>query len=138
MEQADGLSLPIMIHPGERTADTQRILSDYKGVPGVLHCSSGSAETAKTVTGWGFYIGFTGVLTFKNSRKAVEAVEAAPIDKLLLETDCPYMAPEPWRGKRSCSPMIQSVAEKMAEIKGVSPQEMVDIAAANGRRLFRL
>ena len=138
MELADELNLPVIIHSREATADTLRILADYKGVPGVLHCFSGSAETAKTVTGWGFYIGFTGVLTFKNSRKAVEAVEAAPIDKLLLETDCPYMAPEPWRGKRSCSPMIQSVAEKMAEIKGVSPQEMIDIAAANGRRLFRL
>ncbi len=138
MKLADELNLPVIIHSREATADTLRILSDYKGVPGVLHCFSGSAETAKTVTGWGFYIGFTGVLTFKNSRKAVEAVEAAPIDKLLLETDCPYMAPEPWRGKRSCSPMIQSVAEKMAEIKGVSPQEMIDIAAANARRLFRL
>ena len=138
MKLADELNLPVIIHSREATADTLRILSDYKGVPGVLHCFSGSAETAKIVTGWGFYIGFTGVLTFKNNRKAVEAVEAAPIDKLLLETDCPYMAPEPWRGKRSCSPMIQSVAEKMAEIKGVSPQEMIDIAAANARRLFRL
>ena len=86
--------------------------------------------------GWGFYIGFTGVLTFKNARQPVEACAEVPMDKLLLETDCPYMAPIPWRGKRSCSPMIQSTAERMAEIKGVSPQQMIDIAAENARRLF--
>ena len=103
-----------------------------------MHCFSGSAETAKILVSWGFYIGFTGVLTFKNARHPVEAVGVIPKERLLLETDCPYMAPVPWRGKRSCSPMIQSVAERMAEIKGVSPQEMIDIAAENARRLFRL
>lgn len=138
LELAAELNLPVIIHAREATEDTLRILADFKGLPGVLHCFSGSAETAKIITGWGFYVGFTGVLTFKNGRKPAEACAEVPIDRLLMETDCPYMAPEPWRGKRSCSPMIQSVAEKMAEIKGVTPQEMIDIAAENARRLFRV
>ena len=138
LELAAELNLPVIIHAREATEDTLRILADFKGLPGVLHCFSGSAETAKIIAGWGFYVGFTGVLTFKNGRKPAEACAEVPIDRLLMETDCPYMAPEPWRGKRSCSPMIQSVAEKMAEIKGVTPQEMIDIAAENARRLFRV
>ncbi len=136
LELARELELPVIIHAREATADTLEILQNFTDVRGVLHCFSGSAETAKILTGWGFYIGFTGVLTFKNARQPVEACAAVPIDRLLLETDCPYMAPVPWRGKRSCSPMIQSTAERMAEIKGVSPQEMIDIAAQNARRLF--
>ena len=135
---AEELDMPVIIHAREATEDTLEILSRHKGVSGVMHCFSGSAETAKILVSWGFYIGFTGVLTFKNARHPVEAVGVIPKERLLLETDCPYMAPEPWRGKRSCSPMIQSVAERMAEIKGVSPQEMIDIAAENARRLFRL
>ena len=135
---AEELDMPVIIHAREATEDTLEILSRHKGVNGVMHCFSGSAETAKILVSWGFYIGFTGVLTFKNARHPVEAVGVIPKERLLLETDCPYMAPMPWRGKRSCSPMIQSVAERMAEIKGVSPQEMIDIAAENARRLFRL
>lgn len=135
---AEELDMPVIIHAREATEDTLEILSRHKGVSGVMHCFSGSAETAKILVSWGFYIGFTGVLTFKNARHPVEAVGVIPKERLLLETDCPYMAPVPWRGKRSCSPMIQSVAERMAEIKGVSPQEMIDIAAENARRLFRL
>lgn len=135
---AGELDMPVIIHSREATEDTLAILSRHKGVQGVMHCFSGSAETAKILVSWGFYIGFTGVLTFKNARHPVEAVSVIPMERLLLETDCPYMAPVPWRGKRSCSPMIQSVAERMAEIKGVSPQEMIDIAAANTKRLFRL
>ena len=135
---AEELDMPVIIHAREATEDTLQILSRHKGINGVMHCFSGSAETAKILVSWGFYIGFTGVLTFKNARHPVEAVSVIPKERLLLETDCPYMAPVPWRGKRSCSPMIQSVAERMAEIKGVSPQEMIDIAAENARRLFRL
>ena len=132
------LDMPVIIHAREATEDTLDILKDFTDVKGVIHCFSGSAETAKILVNWGFYIGFTGVLTFKNARHPVEACAIIPKERLLLETDCPYMAPVPWRGKRSCSPMIQSVAEKMAEIKGVSPQEMIDQAAENARRLFRV
>ena len=130
------MGLPVIIHAREATEDTLSILKDFTDVRGVVHCFSGSAETAKILAGWGFYIGFTGILTFKNARHPVEACAVVPKEQLLLETDCPYMAPVPWRGKRSCSPMIQSVAERMAEIKGVSAQEMIDIAAENTRRLF--
>ena len=136
LQLARGLSLPVIIHARGPTAHTLQILADFKDVGGVLHWFSRSAERAKMVTRWGFYIGFTGVLTFKNARQPVEACAEVPMDKLLLETDCPYMAPIPWRGKRSCSPMIQSTAERMAEIKGVSPQQMIDITAENARRLF--
>ena len=130
------MGLPVIIHAREATEDTLSSLKDFTDVRGVVHCFSGSAETAKILAGWGFYIGFTGILTFKNARHPVEACAVVPKEQLLLETDCPYMAPVPWRGKRSCSPMIQSVAERMAEIKGVSAQEMIDIAAENTRRLF--
>jgi len=82
------------------------------------------------------YIGFTGVLTFKNAKKAIRALEVIPADRLLLETDCPYMAPVPFRGKRCDSSMILYTAEKMAEIKRVSTQEMIDIACVNGKKLF--
>ena len=111
------------------------VLKEFKP-RGVLHCFSGSAETAREVVKLGMYIGFTGVLTFKNSKKAVAACEAVPIDRLLLETDCPYMAPVPHRGERSDSSMIAFTAAKMAEIKGVSAEEMIDIARRNGERLF--
>ena len=84
------------------------------------------------------YLGFTGVLTFRNAKKAVKAVEVIPPDRLLLETDCPYMSPEPWRGKRCDSRMIESTASKMAEIKGIEVQKMIDIARENGERLFRI
>ena len=91
---------------------------------------------AKEVLKLGMYIGLGGALTFKNARKPVEVAEMLPLEKLLLETDCPYMAPVPFRGKRCDSSMIPFTAEKMAEIKGVSTQEMIDIACANGKKLF--
>ena len=105
---------------------------------GVVHCFSGSAETAEEYVKMGMYIGFTGALTFKNARRAVEAVAATPIDRLLLETDCPYMAPEPNRGKRCDSSMIEFTADVMAKIKGVSTDDMIRIAAENTRRLFNI
>ena len=126
---------PVVIHSRDASGDTMEILREYRP-RGVMHCFSGSAETAKEVIKLGMYIGFTGVLTFKNSKKAWEACAAVPIDRLLLETDCPYMAPVPHRGERSESSMIKFTAEKMAEIKGVSTEEMIEIARENGERLF--
>lgn len=90
---------------------------------GIMHCFSGSAEVAKEVLRLGMYIGFTGVITFKNARRAVEAAAEIPLDRLLVETDCPYMAPEPFRGKRCDSTMLTRMIEKLAEIKGVNPQQ---------------
>lgn len=135
LEIAGRLDMPVVIHSRDASADTLEILKRYKP-RGVLHCFSGSAETAREVVKLGMYIGFTGVLTFKNSKKAWAACAETPIDRLLLETDCPYMAPVPHRGERSDSSMIAFTAAKMAEIKGVSTEEMIDIARRNGERLF--
>ena len=135
LEMAKRLDLPVIIHSRDACADTMEILREYKP-RGVMHCFSYSAETAAEVVKLGMYIGFTGVLTFKNAKKALAACEAVPIDRLLLETDCPYMAPEPHRGERCDSSMIEFTAAKMAEIKGVSTEEMIEIANKNGRKLF--
>lgn len=135
LEIAEKLGMPVIIHSRDAAGDTLEILRKYKP-RGVLHCFSGSAETAREVVKLEMYIGFTGVLTFKNSIKARAACAETPIDRLLLETDCPYMAPVPHRGERSDSSMIAFTAAKMAEIKGVSAEEMIDIARRNGERLF--
>ncbi len=134
---ANRRDMAVIIHSRDACEDTMNLLREYKP-RGVLHCFSGSAETAREAVGLGLYIGFTGVLTFKNAKKAVAACEAVPLDRLLLETDCPYMAPEPFRGKKSHSGMIPRTAAKMAEIKGVSTEEMIETARRNGERLFGL
>lgn len=135
LELADKLDRPVIIHSRDACEDTMTILKKHRP-RGVLHCFSGSAETAAEVVKLGMYVGFTGVLTFKNAKKALAACEAVPLDRLLLETDCPYMAPIPHRGKRCDSSMLQFTAAKMAEIKGVSTEEMIDIAKQNAERLF--
>lgn len=135
LEIANRLNLPVVIHSRDASGDMLKILKEYKP-RGVVHCFSGSAETAREVIKLGMYIGFTGVLTFKNSKKAQAACAEVPIDRLLLETDCPYMAPVPHRGERCDSSMIKFTAEKMAEIKGVSAEDMIEIARENGERLF--
>lgn len=137
LELAEKLSLPVIIHSRDACEDTMRILEKYRP-KGVMHCFSGSAETAMRVVKLGMYVGFTGVLTFKNSKKAWAACQAVPIDRLLLETDSPYMAPVPHRGEKSHSGMIKYTAEKMAELKGVSAEEMITLACENGRRLFNI
>ncbi len=103
---------------------------------GVLHCFSGSVEMAKEVAALGMYLGFTGAITFKNARKAPQAAAAVPADRLLIETDCPYMAPEPYRGKRCDSSMLPRVAERLAEIRGVTPEEIIASTCRNAKRLF--
>lgn len=135
LELARELNLPVIIHSRDACADTMEILREYKP-RGVMHCFSYSAETAREVVDLGMYIGFTGVLTFKNAKKAVAACEVIPTERLLLETDCPYMAPEPFRGQRSDSSMIAYTAAKMAEIKGISTEEILAITNKNGKRLF--
>lgn len=135
LELAQELDLPVVIHSRDAWDDTMDILKKYRP-RGVVHCFSGSAEIAAEILKLGMYIGFTGVLTFKNAKKAIRALEVIPADRLLLETDCPYMAPVPFRGNRCDSSMILYTAEKMAEIKRVSTQEMIDIACVNGKKLF--
>ncbi|MGN1423522.1 MAG: TatD family hydrolase [Oscillospiraceae bacterium] len=135
LEMAKRLDMPVIIHSRDACEETMALLREFRP-RGVVHCFSGSAETAREVVRLGMYVGFTGVLTFKNSKKALAACAAVPPDRLLLETDSPYMAPVPHRGEKSDSSMIIYTAAKMAEIKGVSAEEMIDIANRNGRRLF--
>lgn len=137
LELAKEVNLPVIIHSRDATKDTLDILKEYKP-KGVVHCFSGSAETALEMVNLGLYIGFTGVITFKNASRAIEALKVIPLDKLLCETDCPYMAPEPHRGKRNDPSLLCHIIEKMASVKGVTPQEMADITNQNARRLFNL
>ena len=132
---AKELDLPVIIHDREAHEDTLNILKKHKP-KGVLHCFSGSAEMAKEVLKLGMYIGLGGAVTFKNAKKPVEVAAMLPLDSLLLETDCPYMAPVPMRGKRNNSAYIQFVAEKIGEIKGVDPQEITNSATENTKKLF--
>lgn len=132
---AKKLDLPVIVHLRDATEDGMSLLKKYQP-GGVMHCFSGSAETAKEVVALGMYVSFTGVLTFKNSKKAKKACQAVPLERLLLETDCPYMAPEPFRGKRCDSRMILKTAEAMAQIKGIETEKMIEIAAENTCRLF--
>lgn len=137
LELAEEVDLPVIVHSRDACEDTLKILEKYKP-RGVVHCFSGSVETASEILKIGMYIGFTGVITFKNAKKAVRALEAVPMDRLLLETDCPYMAPVPFRGKRCDSSMIAYTAEKAAEIKGISTQELIDITCRNGMAFYGL
>lgn len=132
---ARDLDKPVIIHSREATADTQAYIKKYRP-KGVVHCFSGSAQTAKELVGMGMYLGFTGVVTFQNAKHVIEAVAVTPLDRLLLETDCPYMAPVPHRGKRCDSRMIEHTAQRIAEIKGIPTQELIDIATENTCRLF--
>lgn len=132
---ANELDMPVIVHSRDAVQDTVDILSEYRP-KGVVHCFSGSAETAKEILSLGMYIGFTGVLTFKNAKKALKALSEVPMDKLLMETDCPYMAPDPFRGRRCDSSMIAYTAAKAAEIKGVSVQELIDITCRNGMTMY--
>ena len=134
---AKELELPIIVHDREAHGDTMEILKKHRP-KGVLHCFSGSPETAAEVLKLGMYIGLGGALTFKNARRAVEVAQMLPLDRLLLETDCPYMAPVPMRGKRNNSSYISFVAQKVAEIKGIDPQTVLDVAMENTRKLFNI
>ena len=131
------LDIPIIVHSRDATEDTLNILKKYRP-SGVVHCFSGSAETAKEIINLGMYIGFTGVITFKNAKKALRSLEAVPLERLVLETDCPYMSPVPYRGKRCDSSMIAYTAEKASEIKGIPVQELLDITCRNGLDLYRI
>ena len=137
LELAKELDMPVIIHSRDATEDCMAILKEYKP-KGVMHCFSGSAETAKEVLSLGMSISFTGVLTFKNARRALEALEVVPMDRLLLETDCPYMAPEPHRGERCDSSMIPFIAEKIAEVKGLDAQTVLNTCTENTKKLFNI
>lgn len=134
---AKELDLPVIVHDREAHEDTLNLIKKYKP-KGVMHCFSGSAEMAKEVLKTGMYIGIGGALTFKNAKKILKVADEVPIEKILLETDCPYMAPVPFRGKRNDSSLIKYVAEKLGEIKGLSEEKVIDICNKNGRKLFEI
>lgn len=136
LKLADYLSMPAIIHSRDATADTLEILRELRPKKAVMHCFSGSAETAREVLDLGLYISFTGVITFSNAAKAVEACKVVPLDRLMLETDCPYMAPVPKRGQRCDSSMIRFIGEKVAEIKGIEAEKLIKICNDNADRFF--
>ena len=138
MSLAAELDLPVIIHERDAHADGMSVVKEFPTVKGVFHCYSGSLEMARELIDLGWYIGFTGVLTFKNARKAVEVAANIPLERLVLETDCPYMAPEPFRGKRNDPGKLYRMAERLAEIRGLSLKEVERITAENGRRLYRM
>lgn len=137
LKLAAELDMPVVIHSRDAWEDTMELLRKYRP-KGVMHCFSGSAEIAREIVEIGMYVGFTGVVTFKNAKKALKALEAVPLDRLLVETDCPYMAPEPNRGKRNYSGYLPYTIAAMAAVKGVSPDEMAEITAENAERLFNI
>ncbi len=138
MGLARELNLPVIVHDRDAHGDCLEILEEFPQVTGVFHCYSGSGEMAEILVKKGWYIGFTGVLTFKNAKKAVEVAQRIPLDRLVLETDCPYMAPEPFRGRRNHPGYLYRMAERLAEIRGLPVEEIHRITTENGMRLYRI
>lgn len=138
IELALELDLPVIIHDREAHGDSLRIVLDYPGLRGVFHCFSGSPEMAQELLKRGWYLGFDGPITYKSAKRAPEVAAITPMDRIVIETDAPYMAPVPFRGKRNDSRLLPYVVEKLAEWKSVTPEEMTDITWQNGKRLFGL
>lgn len=138
MQLADKLKVPVIIHDRDAHADCLDIIKAFPDVKGVVHCFSGSAEMAKELLRLGYLISFTGVVTFKNAKKSLEVIEAVPLDKMMIETDCPYLAPEPFRGRLNHSGYIYRVAETIAEIKNVTSEEVADATYKNACNFYRI
>lgn len=135
LKLAKEYDMPVIIHDREAHEDTWELLKKYQP-KGVVHCFSGSAEMAKDILSIGMYIGLGGAVTFKNAKKPVSVAAMVPENRLLIETDCPYMAPVPHRGERNDSSLIPCTAEVLAGIRGVSAQKILDMTAENAERLF--
>ena len=133
---AQRLDMPVIVHDREAHGDSLAIVKEFPGVRGVFHCYSGSVEDAKTLIKLGWHLSFTGTITFKNARKAPEVIAAVPLDRIMVETDAPYMAPTPYRGKRCDSRYVYRMAETIAQIKGLTSQEVEEATTENGKRLF--
>lgn len=137
IELASELGMPIIVHDRDAHGDTLDILKNTKP-KGVVHCFSGSKEMAREVIKIGMYIGLNGVATFKNARKSLEVVKEIPIERLVLETDCPYLAPEPHRGERNDSSYIPYIAERIGNVLNMEPQKLLNITAENAKKLYNL
>ena len=132
------LDLPVIVHDREAHGDCLSIIREFPQVRGVFHCFSGSAEMAKELVGLGWMISFTGALTYKNARKAVEAAQAVPLDRIMIETDSPYMAPVPCRGERCHSGLARHTCQRLAELRGISLEECARITFENGTEFYQL
>ncbi len=138
MKLAYDLHLPVIIHSRDATEDTIKICRESKIHGGIIHCFSGSVETAKIYLDLGYHISFAGPVTFKNAKALPDVAKIVPDDRLLIETDCPYMAPEPHRGERNCSVYVKHVAEKIADLRGVSAEHIAKITSDNAKKIFNI
>ncbi len=138
MALAEELHLPVIVHDREAHADTLSVVREFPAVTGVFHCFSGSVEMARELLKLGWMLSFNGAVTFKNARKAPEVIAEVPMDRLMIETDAPYLTPVPFRGKRNDSTYVRLVAERIAQIKGLAPDEVERITWENGKRFFNI
>ena len=138
MELARVLKLPVIIHDREAHRDCLEIVKEFPDVTGVYHCYSGGIEDAKTLVKMGWMLSFTGVVTYKNARKSLEVLEWLPMDRIMIETDSPYLTPEPFRGKRNDSSKVRYVAETIARVKGLDVDEVIRLTTENGTRFFHI
>ena len=138
MELAGELNIPVVIHEREACRDVLEVVRQYPVCRGVYHCYSGSAETARELVELGYYLGFNGVITFDNARRSHEVIRSVPLERLLLETDCPYLTPVPHRGKRNDSGLMKHSLQKMAELRGLTAEEMARITTENALRFYGL
>lgn len=136
LQLARELSLPVVVHQREGMEACLSVVRQFPEVRGVFHCYSGSAETAKELLSRGWYLGFTGIITFKNARKSHEVLQMMPADRILIETDCPYLAPVPHRGKRCHSGLLPHTLETLAQLRGISVQEAAQLTLDNARRFY--
>lgn len=136
IELAIRLNKPVIVHDREAHGDSLEIVRDFSELRGVFHCFSGSVEMASELLKRGWYLGFDGPITYKNARKAIEVLEFCPLDKIVIETDSPYLTPVPNRGKRNDSRQLEFVVNKIAEIKGINADEVENITFENGKKLF--
>ncbi|MDR2817352.1 MAG: TatD family hydrolase [Oscillospiraceae bacterium] len=138
LDLAARLNLPVIVHSRDACQDTMAVLANAKPMAFVVHCFSYEPETASDVLGMGGFLGFTGVLTFKNAEKIKEVLEEVPLERMLVETDCPYLAPEPFRGQRCDSGMLKFMVQAMVSVRRKSFKEMVTILNANAKRFYRI
>ena len=138
LELARELGLPVIVHDREAHGDCLELVSEFPELTGVFHCYSGSREMAEILLERGWYLGFDGPVTYKNARKTLEVLEITPLERILLETDSPYLSPVPMRGKRNDSSNLLYIGEKISEIKGIGLRELADITLNNGKNCFRI
>ena len=138
LDLAQELGLPVIVHDREAHQDCLSVVREHPGVTGVYHCYSGSLEDAKVLVRLGWMLSFTGVITYKNARKALEVIDWLPMDRIMVETDSPYLTPEPFRGKRNDSGHVHLVAETIARVKHMDVEEVIRITRDNGKRFFNI